>query len=174
MIHLFRIYIDLDGVLADFDGRVKQFLGGYPNEFTDDYLWRHIKNYNDKYKPFFETMPLMPGALFLFDNCLYYHIVGVADVKILTATGYSIEDAGEQKKKWVQRHLSTNVEVLTVTSGRDKAQYADPYSILIDDRKKATEPFEEAGGIAILHESPHKSIVELDKIMMGLLGGNNG
>lgn len=88
---------------------------------------------------------------------------------ILSATGH-VPNAKEEKRDWVGRHLgdTTAGMALFVRSASDKAQYAAPNHILIDDRPKAIEPWIEAGGIGILHTSAADTIEQLKKLGIGV------
>ena len=47
---------------------------------------------------------------------------------------------------------------------RDKARYASPGAVLVDDREKARDPWETAGGRFILHRNAEDSIAELVRL----------
>ena len=49
-------------------------------------------------------------------------------------------------------------------SAKDKAQYASPNAILIDDRSKAIDPWVDMGGIGILHTNTNNTIEQLKQI----------
>ena len=52
-----------------------------------------------------------------------------------------------------------------VSKSPDKAEYAHPYSILIDDREKSIDPWRTKGGIGILHTSAEETIAQLQAIV---------
>ena len=55
------------------------------------------------------------------------------------------------RKRWVAEKLCPQVVVNLTRTARQKAAYAAPNHILIDDKMKAIKPWREAGGIGILH-----------------------
>ena len=62
-----HLFLDLDGVLADFDAGAKRLFGMSSRAFEDKYgkreFWRRLANAKD----FYATLPLMPDARLLFD-----------------------------------------------------------------------------------------------------------
>ena len=160
------IYFDLDGVLADFDSGVYKITGvdlqlHGPDAFAD----KELKDSVFSHPTFFIDLELMPGA----KDLVQYALGFPAEVKVLTATGYSNEDAVDaQKRAWVKKHLG-DLEVHTVPKSDMKAKFAWPDVILIDDRlEKSIMPFREKGGIGIHHTSPAKTKAELDRVFKEL------
>lgn len=126
------IYLDLDGVLADFSKSVKSQTGKYPNEQKDDEMWKAVQVIPD----FYRHLDKMDGA----DN-FFKRIKSIADgydydLKILTAIPRksSMPSAGDDKKDWVKEHFG-NIEVVLGPYSRDKWKHAKKNDILIDDRK---------------------------------------
>jgi hypothetical protein len=106
-------------------------------------------------------MDPMPDAFVLWDHIKKYGPI------ILSATGH-VHTAPTEKREWVKRHLGITAAAtaILVSSAADKARYATPGSILIDDRAKAIDPWIAAGGIGILHTSAEDTIAKLKE--MGL------
>ncbi len=158
------IYFDLDGVLADFDRGVFDMLG-IDLSIADNEFDREAKDKVFKSDSFFINLKLMTGAHRMVEYAKGYD----ADVKVLTATGYSNEDGvANQKRAWVKRHFG-DLEVHTVPKSGDKAKFAWPDVILIDDRlEKSIGPFREKGGIGIHHVHPYETMHELDEVMKEL------
>jgi 5'(3')-deoxyribonucleotidase len=157
----YTVALDMDGVLADFDQKVEQIFKKPISEIPKKELWNGIKNYNNNVELFYLNLNLMPGALELFK----FVNNNFQDVFILTATGHAFEGIGEQKRKWVAKHLSPNIRVETVRRSEDKAIFANPRTILIDDRIKSTGPWEAAGGIAILFKNSSQAISEIKQYL---------
>ena len=57
--------------------------------------------------------------------------------------------------------MEGNPKINLVRKTTDKAAWAGPDRILIDDKKEAIEPWEAAGGIGILHTSAADTIRKL-------------
>jgi hypothetical protein len=82
---------------------------------------------------------------------------------ILSAVGTATKTASTEKREWVAVHMGEQYakSAILVTSSKDKAQYATPDCILIDDRRKSIDPWIEAGGIGILHTDAASTILKL-------------
>jgi len=76
--------------------------------------------------------------------------------------------AEAQKRSWCSRELGFEVEVITCLSrqkgarGRERAGSMVP--VLVDDRIKLKESWEEAGGIFIHHTNSRQSIQALKEL----------
>lgn len=151
-----HLYLDLDGVFADFDAAAEAAIG------TDNtYKWEWI-NGSDAFwaklnavPNFFETFPLMDGALELWDA------VSETDRTILTAIpkldGGSV--AG-QKRRWIRKNLSPDVPVITCLAS-EKPFYCTPGDVLVDDRRINEAHWVRRGGIFIHHVSAASTIEQL-------------
>ena len=151
------LFVDLDGVLADFAGRFKEFGHGTIDEFTkrhdhdDAILWSFIKKSDPE---FFLNLKMMPDGKELWNYIKQF------DPTILTKIPQWAR-ASADKKKWVKKHLG-DVKVITTTK---KEKYVEPDAILIDDMDENLEAWKKAGGVGIKHISATSTIKELKKIM---------
>lgn len=155
----YELYVDLDGVIVNFADHAKMITGiDIDNAGKEDRnrFWKHIGRHVKQGNPFFAAMCPMDDAFHLWNCVLKYNPT------ILSATGH-IFGAGNEKRAWVRDHLgaATADKAIFVRNSRDKAKYASPTSILIDDRTKSITPWVEAGGIGILHKSAELTIREL-------------
>lgn len=140
------LYLDLDGVLADFEGHFLALFGKRPRELPLKEMWRLASGE----RGFFETMPKMPDADLLWSYCLPFR------PQILT--GLPRGDWAEvQKRRWVRAHLGDHVPVTTCMA-RDKCAYAAPGDVLVDDTTKYAHLWEAQGGIFVRHTSAVESI----------------
>lgn len=143
-----RIFLDLDGVMADFDAHFEKLFGmspeAYCNQFGDDGMWVRIHETPD----FFRSLPPMPGALEYFRSILRFY-----NPVILTACPKDrYKDVAEQKHGWVREHLGPAWFVCPTAGGSSKPRFMQhPGDILIDDFERNTKAWEKAGGVAILH-----------------------
>lgn len=156
----YKFFVDLDGVLADFDRHVLELLGRHPRSFKPKQeLWDSLTHLIEvEGKKFFSGMHLMNDANELWEYVLPHK------PQILTATGTTFTSAAEQKRKWVEKHLGEHIVVNTTTKSKHKAQFAAHNYILIDDRHKSINPWIEAGGIGILHTSAEETINQLKQL----------
>ena len=138
-----RLYIDLDGVMADFDKYFLQEFGVESQKLDDPTLWKWINGHGN----FFRNLPPCEGALEFFRS------VEHLNPTILTAcpkTNYAT--AAVQKRQWVYEHLSKDVTVIPMLGGKNKCLFMhNQGDVLIDDFEKNCIPWREHGGIAIQH-----------------------
>lgn len=154
-----KIFLDLEGVLADFDKRACEVLNGechYRYDFIHggDALWSRLNGSFD----FFASFDPMPDAFTLWDAVKHL------DPVILTAlpktNAFSVD---EQKRRWVGEHLGYHVRVITCET-LDKPKYATGGSILVDDRSVNKAKWEAAGGTFILHTRAVFTIAKLKEL----------
>jgi len=151
----FKIFLDLDGVMADFNRGRREILK-LPDGAPSEEIFAALAG--DKGKDFFLKLPKTRDA-----DQLWKFLKG-NDLQILTAIPTTNrEEAAKNKVQWVKRNLSKNVKTITTTR-RNKKKYAGPDNILIDDHKKNIEEWEGAGGIGIFHTSASKTIKELKRL----------
>ena len=160
----YKIFCDLDGVLADFVSGVSKLIPDYDDtKYQQDpkyrkKMWKAVSEYTKNGGKLWGELDTMPDAMVLWDYISKYDTT-----EILTATGDPKYGAGEQKHEWVSKNLG-NVKTNIVRQSKEKAQYAAPNHILIDDMQKSIGPWEQAGGIGILHTSAADTINKLKKL----------
>ena len=147
-----RIYLDCDGVLADFDRGAQKIFGMSPRGFEALYgpglFWKRLAQADG----FYDSLELMPDAMEL------YEAVKHRDPIILTGLPRG-RWAEPQKRSWAERHFP-GVPVIT-TSAALKHEHLDPGDALVDDRDKYKHLWEEAGGIFVHHRNAAESIARL-------------
>ena len=145
MIPINRIFVDMDGVLADFVQGVQgpKYLNG---PLTDDlYDDNKIALSN---KGLFKDLPPMTDMQDLMN---YINNLGVY-WEILTCTGkLNRQKVAKDKTAWIREHVDPNTVITCTFTGKQKAAYAEPGFVLIDDRKKNIDAWVAAGGIGILY-----------------------
>ena len=159
----YKIYVDLDEVLVDYR-RLTESWGIDIDEvkLSDDAqqeFWAHIDDRHSKGETFWGGMVPMPDALELWQYVRRY------DVEVLTA-GRPHGNPFLEKSLWVRRYLG-DVKLHLVPRSGDKAKFAAPNHILIDDKVASITPWVAAGGIGILHTSAESSITQLQQILHG-------
>ena len=153
-----QLFLDCDGVLADFD-RAAHKLFGMPSRKAEEKIgssafWTRIH----RQKTFYRDLPLMPDARALFDAVAHLHPI--------ILTGCPIGGWAEpQKVEWAAEHFP-GTEIITCMS-REKYLHMHPGDVLVDDYLKYRRHWEEAGGIFIHHTSARSTIAALERI--GLL-----
>lgn len=144
-----KIFLDCDGVLADFDAHAIEYFGMHPREFESRFgagtFWMAIKKKGD----FFRSLPIMPDAHEL--------VQGVAHLDPVILTGCPSGGwAEEQKLKWAEEHFP-ELSMITCRSA-DKRDHAEPGDVLIDDWPKHRHKWIEMGGIFISHYDAQSSL----------------
>lgn len=152
-----RIYLDLDGVMADFDAHFPAVFGLDHRGMADDDMWATI----NAHPSYFRDMPVCPGAKQFFGEIEHLSPI------VLTAcprTNYA--HVARQKRAWVREHLSATITILPVMGGRNKPLFMhEAGDILIDDFERNTKAWEDEGGVAILHQSFRQTERELDQLL---------
>ena len=150
------VYIDMDGVLADFFGGVEKLYGvGHWKELSKDNkldLKQEVIN-RITGTDFFATLPEFPGADQL-----------ITMVKKFTGSSFSIltsplrgdhEVSSKYKRIWIEQHIEKPAQ--TIITGRKESYATDKASgtpnILIDDRPVNIERWQGAGGYGILYQA---------------------
>lgn len=154
-----RIYLDCDGVLADFDKGATAVLGLPPRRFEQRFglktFWARLA----ATPGFFDTLDLLPDAMALYEAVRHRNPV------ILTGLPRGAW-AEPQKRRWAARHFP-GVEVIT-TSAALKREHCHPGDALVDDNDKFRHLWEKEGGVFIHHTSAAASIEDLRRL--GFLG----
>jgi hypothetical protein len=150
-----RLFLDCDGVLADFDKGFEQLLGmspqAYEKRFGRGRFWGKLAKANN----FYGSLPEMPDARLLFD--------AVAHLKPTILTGLPMGGwAAGQKVEWAAEHFP-GVAIITCMA-RDKHKHMAPGDVLVDDREKHRQAYEAAGAIFIHHRSAQDSLRQLARI----------
>ena len=155
-----QVFIDLDGVLADFDRHYEDVFGERPDKAADNVDWQKVR----EIPTFYADLPLMPDAMVLWDFVSQLKAPPI----ILTGVPRLIsEEAAANKRAWVDLNLGENVRMIGCRS-RDKSLYAKPGDILIDDWEKYRHIWLAAGGRWITHTSADRSIDQLLDLGIGL------
>ncbi len=166
------IFSDLDGVLADLIkglNKASKIIHGDNHapfnktnfDTSQTYrkkLWNTLTTYQNEHDEMWANLDMMSDGQQLWDYIKNYNS------EILSATSHSRHKAAGQKRRWVKRCIDPNVKVNLVQHSRDKAQFAKPNHILIDDSPKSINPWIQAGGIGILHKNTNDTIKQLKKL----------
>ena len=150
-----HLFLDADGVLADFDLGARRLLGMRPKEFIAKHgrgtFWKRLARAGN----FYGDLPEMPDARLLFD--------GVKHLKPTILTGLPLGKwAAPQKIEWAAEHFP-GVPIVTCMAA-DKHKHMHPGDVLVDDREKHRAAYEEAGVVFIHHTSAEDSLRQLAKI----------
>lgn len=156
-----KIYLDMDGVLSDFERRYREIFG------TDPALVRAHKQFSEHWTEFvqghhFNCLDYHEGALELLE----YLADKDVEIEILSSSGgEKYHNIVEQDKiLWLCEHGIPYHP--NIVSGRSKKKnFAGPDAILIDDTEDNIRQFIEAGGHGIYHTNVKETIAELDRLL---------
>ena len=162
------VYIDMDGVLADFFGGVEKMYGvQHWKELSSDNkldLKQEVIN-RITGTDFFATLPEFPNADQL-----------ITIVKKFTGGPFSIltsplrgdhDTSTKYKKLWIEQHIEKPEQ--TIITGRKESYAKDKASgtpnILIDDRPVNIERWQGAGGYGILYQANRDSLTKVQQAL---------
>lgn len=155
-----QLFLDCDGVLADFDRAATALLGMPPREhqrrFGPGKFWARIGSAPD----FYGTLPLMPDARLLFGS--------VAHLKPTILTGCPRGGWAEaQKERWAARHFP-GTPIITCMA-RDKRDHGRPGDVLVDDTLTHRHLWEEMGGVFVHHRDAETTLAELARLGLSVV-----
>lgn len=137
------IYIDMDGVVADFDQSIVDYFGEeYSNKIADEFWKRTCVE-----AEIFRRMPAIPEGVRMVNA-----IGAERDICFMTSTGGMPHhiDIAKQKLDWLCAHGLGEHPVAFCMNTRGKGLYAKPGALLIDDREKVCTEWILQGGEARL------------------------
>jgi hypothetical protein len=147
-----RIFIDLDGTLADFDLGHERAFGARPDKEKDDVDWERVRETPN----FYRDLPPMGDYRVLWNAVKHHRPI------ILTGVPKDVPEAAGNKLAWVNRVLGP-VDVICCRS-KDKASYCSPGDVLVDDWEKHRALWEAAGGHWVTHTSAAESLRQLKEL----------
>ncbi len=151
-----KLFLDCDGVLADFDAGARDVLGGmtpaqYQSRHSRGSFWKALAAAPD----FYNSLPLMSDAQALFD--------AVEHLGPTILTGLPMGKWAEpQKRAWAARHFP-GLPVITCFA-RDKHRHGLEGDVLVDDSLRLAEAWQSMGGTFVHHANADASLKELAEI----------
>ena len=162
------VYVDMDGVLADFFGEVARE--------HDVAYWREIHRKDlgidqiAKQPEFFAGLPVLPNAGEFMQGVL--HLTGNKYSILSSPLMSNVEESSKEKLEWLLRHLKNHQPQATIFD-HEKYKFAcqadGTPNILIDDWDTNIKLWEANGGIGILYE-PKQYKKALHTLSQALLG----
>jgi 5'(3')-deoxyribonucleotidase len=150
-----QLYLDCDGVLADFDRGATEILGMPPRPFEKRFglpaFWKKLGRHPD----FYGSLPLLPDAMKLFEAVRHLHPI--------ILTGLPRGDwAAPQKTRWAAAHFP-GTRIITCLAV-EKRKHAREGDILVDDMLKHRDLWTGAGGLFVHHRNADSTIKALREI----------
>lgn len=173
------LYLDMDGVLADFNAAATALLGATDAEENraaqvgrwPDHQWRKIADQEN----FYLNLPKMPLADELVELAIRFRANLDYDVRILTAipSGNDMPDAFHDKVDWINRYYGQHgFRVHFGPYSHDKARHCQGSDdILVDDRTSNCDQWRSAGGTAVQVKPGEyrQALIELESIFHQLM-----
>jgi len=147
----------MDGVLTDWEKQFERLFGVPVETYESEHGKEKRYELVHKNSPnFYATMPWMN------DGKILYNFIKEFPTEILSHA--TDAECKQGKEKWLSDHNVTLKQNL-VPEREDKAKFATPDSILIDDREDNVNEFIQAGGIGILHKNATDTINKLKETL---------
>lgn len=159
-----RIFIDLDGVGADFDGHYLRHFGKdlrIEGAVSDEELWANIDAYDGD---FFFDLPVMPGFR---EAMQWLKDEGIEVIYLTACPADTYEYVARQKHDWVRLVLEDEESlVIPIVGGKNKAKLLQfQGDVLVDDFVKNIIAWNSVGGRGIVHkdwETTRQKIIDME------------
>lgn len=153
-----QLFLDCDGVLADFDKKAREVVGMEPREFENlsgaGRFWNKLYGIDD----FFYVLDPMPDAHALVEATRHLNPIILTGKPHLRGGDWAVD----QKLRWRDKHFP--FLDMIVCESKDKIKHAQPGDVIVDDWLKWRQLWVDGGGIWITHTSANNSIMELQQI----------
>ncbi len=161
----YKVYLDMDGVLANFDQRFRDLSGMEPKEFENKYGKKEFWNLIDEEHKikFWVGIPVMDGAASLVDAVKDYNY------ELLTSPSAK-KQSYLGKILWVRNHIGDvfpSKPRINFKKAKEKHLVKPQLSqtdILIDDREDTIGRWNAAGGTGIVYKSIGQVLSDLKKL----------
>ena len=157
----YTIYLDMDGVIANFAAaflKLSKEVTGEPISISglDTHISHNIMTKGGV--EFWANIPPYKDMNILID----YLKNNFLHINILSSTS-NVPGSDEGKREWLTTHGLTSIvdDIILVKKASDKKTYASPSGILIDDFIKNYNDWNNVGGIGILHKLAQDTIKQL-------------
>jgi phosphopantetheine adenylyltransferase/Zn-dependent peptidase ImmA (M78 family) len=164
----YTIYCDMDGVLCDFDKGYEDLTKmstAKANTYPKSFFWNFFRKKLGKTpeRIFWSNLPPQPGGPELWKFIAPYkpNILSAPAIDFKLSQDQQLDPKYNEaiigKKEWIDKNLHNVGEEIFVPAVQ-KAKFAAPNHILIDDMEKNITAWEAAGGIGILHKNATDTI----------------
>ncbi len=161
-----KIYIDMDGVLADFDGGIRNLCHREPvDQMTatseeNMKLWDAVR----KVDHFYDKLEIMPGSDVMLRTLFAKYKDRCEILTGIPKPDKRIEHAGEDKQNWMARYFGSDIKVNIVLRSQKKERCKGIGCVLIDDYQKNIDQWVQHGGTGILFTDVESTMKELERL----------
>ena len=151
-----KIYVDMDGVLCDFEKRYKELYGDIKDR-------DRRSTFRPNFSNFIETGQfalLEPMSDFITLKVFLDSIDVTKEILSSTAYEETYDTISNQKMNWLNQYGVT-WKPNFVPGKRHKYKYATPDALIIDDTLSVIQDWHKAGGFAIWHNNALSTISQL-------------
>lgn len=165
-----RLYLDLDGVFADFYPAAREVLGVDYASLHPEQAWARL----DKVPRFFRSLQPLPQAKAFFqaiEEIAQQHGLSLAFLTAMPRPTNQLVSAAADKREWVRHELGTQTTVIMVAGAKAKTLCVSPDSVLIDDALRNVQAWRSAGGTGIHHVDNAATLRQLNAWARGPSSG---
>lgn len=157
-----KIYVDMDGVIANFEKCYNARYGVVSDSDRRSTFIRNFVDFIDTEQ--FVSLELMPDARKLIN---YLDSLDIPK-EILSSTAHETNyvEISRQKNLWLNTHNIAWKQNF-VPGKQHKYKYATTNSIIIDDTLSVIYDWNKAGGIAVHHKDAHTTMAILEDYLSG-------
>lgn len=160
-----KIFVDMDGVLANFDAHFERLYGVLPKDGFNKTRWEDFCKSEQ-----FKLLNPFPGAFTLVDFLEDIEKLPGVSVMILGSTGgyeyHGTVQEQKQKLSWLEKH-KIDFPAIFVPGKRFKRFHATSSSMLIDDHPENVNEFITYGGHAHRYTTPGLAIRDIEDFLKG-------
>lgn len=154
-----HVFLDVDGVMADFNKAAIKELGMHPRDYEkyhgQDLFWKKIYAVDN----FFFELELMHDAYDLFNGVKQLGFNPTFLTGLPRSEGFAVP-ADKQKQMWIEKYFPGS-SVICCKSKNKYLHMKHHGDVLIDDWVKYMKIWQNAGGKFILHKNANDSLIEL-------------
>ena len=163
-----NIFFDIDGVLADFIGRIRNL--GIRNAAPTESICREIYSedirtainyYRWNLDGFYASLNPLPDAHILFNRIYSEYSDKCEILSVVPELGFGTLPAMNDKEKWVRKNINSNIIVNIVFREEIPMFCKDKGSVYISALEENVNYWNELGGIAILFRGSQGLITQL-------------
>jgi hypothetical protein len=152
------LFLDMDGVLADFDFSAEKLCGMPPHKFEEKYGTNKFWDTINSDPNFFLNLRPMADAMELYNATKHL------EPPILTGIPQGMDPKNNQKREWAKNMFGHQQRVICCQASKKSLNIAMLGDTLVDDRHRYRKKWLDKGGYFVLHTSAADSIQKLKNL----------